>query len=686
MRSDHDPEVYDDPENVYADWDSARWLLPAGVVALLLLVSGFALFQLLSGSDGQGDAEASVGTVPIGSVTGDELSVGANAGPQEVADSFATALSAGSVAGQPFAFETPGEVQNDLKAITAELGSFSMAVTAGPVVEEDENRARSTTTVQWVLDDGTAFDTVGALPLVKVGPEWQVDWNPSVVHSGMGPGDTLVRERGVSPRAPILGRDGFELVGYRPIVQISVVPRNVPDAQALAGRLEVLVGANAAEIADLIRRSPSDTILPLVERRVDVIDPIRGELASLPGVVLVDAEALLTPYDGYGRALLGWAGEVTAEILERSPGYFEVGDIVGRSGLQAVYNEQLAGLPGFRVRIERQFALRDELGQEVPADADVNIVYLSAPQPPEAVQTTLDHRTQVAAERALASSQLPSALVAVQASTGEVLAVANGPGAAVNNHALTGQYPPGSVFKVVTAYAALAQGASIDQEVNCPGSIVVDGKEFRNSEGHNFGNVRLRRAFAESCNTTFVELGLKLDRSALPGVARLLGVGTQYELGTLAFSGSVPQPGSQVAQAAAAFGQGQVLVSPLSMAVMTGSVAAGAYHPPRLVVDGAAPPPGEALAPTVVDQLRQMMAAVVNNGTGRAVSGAAGGQVFGKTGTAEFGTEKPPQTHAWFVGFQGDVAFAVVVEGGGFGGSVAAPIAANFLNSLASQG
>ena len=122
------------------------------------------------------------------------------------------------------------------------------------------------------------------------------------------------------------------------------------------------------------------------------------------------------------------------------------------------------------------------------------------------------------------------------------------------------------------------------------------------------------------------------------------------------------------------------------MAVMTASVASGTYHPPSLVVGANTGAESVPLDPTVVDQLRQMMAAVVNSGTGQAAKRAAGGQVFGKTGTAEYGNENPPQTHAWFVGYEGDVAFAVLVDGGGFGGSVAAPIAADFLTRVANQG
>ena len=146
----------------------------------------------------------------------------------------------------------------------------------------------------------------------------------------------------------------------------------------------------------------------------------------------------------------------------------------------------------------------------------------------------------------------------------------------------------------------------------------------------------------------------------------------------------MPTPGGPVDKEDTSFGQGQILVSPLSAAVMAATAAGGTYRPPVLVKEpGAELPPDEPLDSGLAADLRQMMRAVVTNGTGRAVAGAQGGQVSGKTGTAEFGNDNPPKAHAWFVGFQGDVAFAVFVEGGEFGGSTAAPIANSFLGQLA---
>ncbi len=671
---------------VYAEWSTARLLV---LIVAMVLVAGTGIIVLvrtvLISDDSELSEDAAV-------ATSDEL-VEAAADPAATARDRAVAviaaLESGSIATQPFAYERPSDVAAEFDRITEGLGGFTLAASVGPLVPDGDLRVVGPVDLSWTLPDGTMFATVGELRLVQVGPVWQVDWDPAMLHAGLTPGDVFLRERVTSSRAPILGAGGFELVGERPVVEVGVVTREVDSIDELSMRLAELLGTDESEIAERLRRSPSDAVTPVATRRhVDIESPV-AELALLPGVVLTETTALLTPYDGYGRALLGWNGEVTAEIMEQSPDYFAIGDLVGRSGLQAAYNERLAGLPGFRIRIVRRFPLRDNAGQEIPADADVNIVHLSTPQPPEPVQTTIDHRYQVAAERALQATHLPGSIVAVRVSTGDVLAVANGPGAAVENHALTGRYPPGSIFKVITAYAALEQGGTADQSIGCPASLVVDGKEFRNSETKDRGTVALRDAFAHSCNTSFVELGIGLDAGALPRVAGNLGVGVEYRVGTSAFSGLVPVPESAVDQAATSFGQGRVLVSPLSMAVMAATVADGTYRPPTLIVDdgvGADTGGARALDPAVMVSLQEMMGAVVDYGTGQALKGVPGGRVHGKTGTAEFGAGDPPPTHAWFIGYQGDIAFAVLVDGGGFGGSVAAPIAADFLRNAADEG
>jgi cell division protein FtsI/penicillin-binding protein 2 len=549
----------------------------------------------------------------------------------------------------------------------------------------------------------------------------------------------FVRERVVAPRAPILDRNGFALVDNRDMLEVGVVPRQAGEIEPLSVALGEILGEDPGRIQSLIAPSPSDATVVVATRRADALASVEARLRAIPGVVLQPVPWPLTPDERFGRALFGRSGEVTAEILEEHPEIFQPGDIVGRSGLQRTYNARLAGLPGSQIRIDRRFATagadtpsnatadqdttetetgaapdaESEAAADVDggspasptaiatntvdptAEVDPDVVYLEPPVAGEPLQLTIDARVQRAAEEALATTALTSSLVVVQPSTGHILAVANGPGAAFENFALTGRYPPGSIFKIVTAYAAMAGGVAASDQVDCPPTLEVNGRVFRNSEGQGLGSIPLRRAFVVSCNTAFVNLGATLDPSAYPATAARFGIGVGYDLGTLADSGSIPTPDGSVDRAATSFGQGRTLMSPLSGAVMAATVAAGTYRSPRLVVEpaeidglgGAALPiDGQPLESGPAGQLQQFMRAVVTNGTGRAAAGAAGGPVSGKTGTAEFGTAVPPQAHAWFVGYQGDLAFAVFVEAGEFGGSTAAPIATNFLNRVASGG
>ena len=130
-------------------------------------------------------------------------------------------------------------------------------------------------------------------------------------------------------------------------------------------------------------------------------------------------------------------------------------------------------------------------------------------------------------------------------------------------------------------------------------------------------------------------------------------------------------------RASQAIGQGRVVASPAHMATVAATVATGAWHAPRLLTDNQ-PLPAIALDPQVAATLRELTAEVVRTGTGTAAA-VAGQQVAGKTGTAE--TADPNRTHAWFIGYRGPLAFSVLVEGGGVGGRVAAPLAARFLGA-----
>ncbi|NJP93288.1 cell division protein FtsI [Nonomuraea sp. FMUSA5-5] len=299
------------------------------------------------------------------------------------------------------------------------------------------------------------------------------------------------------------------------------------------------------------------------------------------------------------------------------------------------------------------------------------------------IQTTIDLEVHRAGAAALRGEKKPASLVALRASTGEILAVVNAPGGF--NRALLGKYPPGSTFKVVTASALVADGVQPDQRVTCPAQKNIGGFPFHNAGYEDFGTLTFRDAFAHSCNTTFGEMSVaELNGGQLGQVAKSFGFGNPITPGVPAVRAEFPDPKDDTDLASAAIGQGRVLASPLNMASVAAAIASGSYIPPRLVtgspIPNAQPTDPRPLEPAVVKALRRLMPAVVTDGTAHGVSFPAG--TAGKTGTAEYGSGKEPPAHSWFIGYKGDLAFSVIVEGGGAGSAVAAPIAARFLTAL----
>ncbi|GGT03331.1 penicillin-binding transpeptidase domain-containing protein [Nonomuraea spiralis] len=294
--------------------------------------------------------------------------------------------------------------------------------------------------------------------------------------------------------------------------------------------------------------------------------------------------------------------------------------------------------------------------------------------------TTIDLRVHAAGAKALDDVTKPASLVALRASTAEILAVVNKPGGF--NRALLGKYPPGSTFKVVTASALVADGVEPARTVTCPAEKNIGGFPFHNAGFKDYGTLSFQDAFAHSCNTTFGEMSVaELNGGRLAQVARSFGFDTPIKPGVPAVRAEFPDPKDDTDLASASIGQGRVLASPLNMASVAAAIASGAWIPPRIVAKNmAADVRPRPLERGVVSALRKLMPAVVTDGTAKAAPFPPG--TAGKTGTAEYGSGKEPPAHSWFIGYKGDVAFAVIVEGGGAGSAVAAPIAARFLNAL----
>ena len=591
--------------------------------------------------------------------------------PEDIAHKYLELWQGGDFAGLALLTDAdPVDVQEAHDATTKSLRASTVTVTPGAVEAAGDN-ATAAFTVKYELPGLGEWSYDNVLPLQKVQDKWVVKWTPAVVYPGLLAGQRLARTRSLPDRGDIQDATGKALFTKKDRITVGIEPRRLsadpaPTYAALAAITKVNVAALKAQVA----AAKPDGFVPVITYTRAEFTPLDAKLRPLAGVKFRTDAVLGAASDAFGRALLGRVGEASAEVLDKAGGMFQAGDQLGLSGLQAAYQTRLSGTPTGKIVIKT-------------GTTTVQTVKEFAGEPPQPIKTTIETAIQTAAERALGTPDKPAALVAIRASTGEILAVANRPDNTAFNRAFVGRYPPGSTMKVITSAALLKSGLKVTDPVACPVKQLVLGKTFRNFEGEERGTVPFSKDFADSCNTAFVSLVDRLQTSNLSDMATAFGIGRDWKLPVPAFSGKVPAAKDKTELAASMIGQGPVLVSPLDMALVAASVASGSWHSPVLVSDPAQDQPAQSspLDPGIVASLRALMRLVVTDGTGKNAA-APGAPVSGKTGTAEFGSKPPLPTHAWFVGFRGDVAIAVIVEGGGVGGRVAAPIAGAFFKQL----
>ncbi|MCG5453118.1 penicillin-binding transpeptidase domain-containing protein [Micromonospora hortensis] len=613
-------------------------------------------------------------------------------GPQRAVDAFLAGWRSGDLQAvgliDPLGSKLPSaDVAREIKDLSGELAATPPTLTRRGEPKITKDIATTTVQVEWALPGQTRWAYDREVRLAHGDDDqWQVIWEPTVVHEQLTKGDRLALRRDPGARAAVLDNAGKPLVTPRPVVRVGVQPNGVTDIKKLVKDLDaafkairpaLVPGVDLADLPDRVAKAEPGAFVEVVSLREEAYRQIKPRIYDLPGTKFVSDKIDLAPTREFARALLGSVDPAQADDLAAHPDRYVVGDLVGHGGLQGRYDERLRGGPGLTVVVERPA----EGGKLEPTGTEL---FRREPQPGQALKTTLDVAVQNAADGALRAESRRSALVAVRISDGAVLAAANGPGPAGQNLAFDAQVPPGSTFKMVSTLGLLDRGAvTLDGPVDCKKTFTVDGRSFKNSDNFELGSVPFRTDFAKSCNTAFAALAPKLGGDGLAAAGRSLGLEGQWDLGTEAFTGKVSTGGSLAEQAAASFGQGTTLVSPLAMAGATAAVARGRFEQPKLLIDPAPAKPapaGEQLKPESVAALRTMMREVVTAGTGSALKDVPG-EVYGKTGTAEY-DDNPAHTHAWFVGWRGDVAFAVFVEKGGASTASAVPMAERFLRAL----
>jgi hypothetical protein len=328
------------------------------------------------------------------------------------------------------------------------------------------------------------------------------------------------------------------------------------------------------------------------------------------------------------------------------------------------------GSPGLYVEIQ------NAKGTAIP-NSQAAII---APNNIDNLATTIDARAESAARSAVAA-HANSSMVAIQPSTGKILAIANNAG--FNDFALTAKVSPGSTMKVIVSTALISSGVlSASSGVSCPLTYTVQGITYHNDKNESEpAGTPFTTDFAQSCNNAFTQQWPHLSGGGLANAAKkYFGLNQNWSIGIPGVSASyfhAPASASGAELAQEAFGQGALTASPLGMASVAATVSAGQFHQP-ILVPGTKQVTATPLSASTDEQLKTMMRAVVTSGTAAGIG--LGANVYAKTGTADIQGQEQP--NSWLIAFDPtkDIAVASLVLNAGYGASVAGPEVVSFLS------
>jgi len=546
--------------------------------------------------------------------------------------------------------------------------------------------------------------------------------------------DNRVRiERVPASRGRILDRYGREMVVNRPSFDVYVLPKDVDDVSSLSVNLSKALGEEPEKIERKITQaSKKNRFKPvLVAQDIDrdQLAYIEARRSSLPGLTIEVNNLRQYPLGILGASFLGYIGKVSEAELLANPDLSNNG-LVGKTGIEKTWEQSLRGKDGFTQKVT------DALGREVNSDLFQKDLVNRQSIPGNDIVLSVDIDLQKTAEEALGEEF--GAIIVVNVKSGEVLALASKPSfdpadfvkgidadtwtKLINDknfplvsRATQGLYAPGSVFKMVPSAAALKEGViDPDALVHCPGYYRLGSHVYRCWKKGGHGWMNMREAIVQSCDVYFYKLAEKLGIDRMSAYMKYFGFGSPTGIGIEERAGVAPgrewklerfrKPWYKGETIVSAIGQGYVSVTPLQVSMMTAAIAnGGTLLTPKLVLKEVAfsgetklnnvPPKGEVpVGKEMLAFIRDAMTGVVNGpgGTGHGAR-LENVTVAGKTGTAQVisldsqSADKAHMDHAWFTSFAPaeapEIAVTVLVEHGGKGGAVAAPLAKKIIET-----
>lgn len=536
-----------------------------------------------------------------------------------------------------------------------------------------------------------------------------------------------VRTATISPlRGIIYDRHGEVLAKNAPAFNLGIVVADVKNLHRTIKKIAPIIGLSETDIKERIESGKNlDPFSPVIIKEglsIKEVALIESQGWDLPGVGIIVEGKREYPNKSIAAHLIGYVGEITqSQVKDEEYASEPLGRIIGQNGIEKVYDRFLRGGVGKKnIEVDAAGHERRVLSIIEPLSGD-NIIL------------SIDLNLQKVAEESLGDR--PGAVVALNSNTGEVLAlvshpafdpnilsrkllprvwqkIAEDPLHPLNNRAIQGTYPPGSVFKIIMASAGLEEGyINPDNKVLCGGGMLFGKRVFKDWKPEGHGIVDLHKAIRESCDVYFYQLGNRMEIDTIAKYASLFGLGdvtgidlpsekrglvpsTQWKLDT---KDERWYPGETLS---VSIGQGFISVTPLQQAVMTNTVATSGVVVRPQILKGIISnkekrifefPPVEVsktgIQENTIEVIKKALRGVVNEpgGTGGAAKSTLT-VIGGKTGTAqvigrriEGGAHGVLNDHAWFVAFapvnKPEITVAVLVEHGGHGGSAAAPVA-----------
>ena len=583
-----------------------------------------------------------VGVLVIGLATG----FGTELSAEPTAQSFLLAWQQQQYAAAGALTTAPADtVATGLRSAVAQLDAPQIFLSMKSVVQHGSTAKASFTATVDLAQQGRVWTYQGHFGLRRVGDDWKVVWAPSVINPNLGPGERLAVVSTFPDRAAVLDAKGNPLQVKAAAYVLGVVPDRLKSPANTARAFAKPTGLQAGQVLGQITAAPPHSFLRLATLDPSTYARLLPSLRVVPGLQVRPETQQL--FQSKATGLVGGVGSEINKRLRADGALYAPGTTVGLSGLERKYQRELLGTPTTEVVAVNPAGQQTGVLAQWPGTAGTP------------VRTTIDSNAQDAALTALDSAPNSGQIVAVRASTGEILAVAQHQASAAlpAAGALNAKLAPGAAFTIVSAAALIKKGVLPTSPVACADSLNVGGQTFT-SEGT--GELRpFSTDFAEGCSTAFAALSERLTASDWVQVVKDFGIGSEWAgLQVPAFSGSVPTTTGAANLAAQTIGQGSVRMSLLSMAMVAATVDVGRWHVPQVLQASDPPTAGAVLDTGIMNTVRGLMRGAVRSGAAQAAS-RPGPQVYGQVGMVHTGSG----WMSWFVGYRNDVAIAAIETG-----------------------